>query len=178
MRSSKQGFAIGPILMVIALLAVLGSLLAGGMGAFSTNATVDRIRSEIRGQANLIRAKVQECYMVTMGNSGFGYPTSSNVQVRNLDCPGDPTGQQNLWRGARPASLPPPVPGFSEWMYFNYAKGRCIVATPGSAGSATKDGLTAVSTLFNANEVYLNTAGDWSISIWLTPIASPVKCGT
>jgi len=178
---AQRGIAIGPILFVIAIMAVIASVMAAGMGSFSSNASVDRIRADIRGQANLIRSKIQECYMVTMGAESFGYPTgASGVDVRDAECPGDPTGRKNLWSGARPSSLPPPVPGFNEWVYYNYAGGRCIMATPtagGSTDASTKDGINVVSAMFNANEVHIDTSGDWSLSIWLTPHDSPGKCG-
>ncbi len=176
----QRGIAIGPILMVIALLAVIGGLLASGSGTFSSNASVDRIRTELRGQVNLIRSKIQECYMVTMGNVSFDYPIGSNTLVRNLDCPGDPSGDRNLWTGARETDLPPPVPGFNEWTYYNYASGRCISIAPTSSSppQAVRDGLTILSGLFSANERHLDTAGDWTLSIWLTPLTTTRKCGT
>lgn len=177
---AQRGIAIGPILMVVALLAILGGLFSSGMSSFGGNATIDRIRTDLRGQANLIRSKIQECYMVTMGNQGFGWPIGAGIQVRNLLCPGDPSGTQNLWSGRRPASLPPVVPGFNEWVYHNYAQGRCISATP-TALTATgpmADGLRALAGLFNANEVHLDQAGDWTISIWMTPLVTTRKCGT
>lgn len=179
-RITQRGIAIGPILMVIALLAVLAGLFSSGMGSFGNSATVDRIRTDIRGQANLIRSKIQECYMVTMGNQDFGWPVGTGTLVRNLNCPGDPTGSQNLWSARRPASLPPPVPGFGEWFYHNYAQGRCIGITPvaNTATGGMADGLRAVAGLFNANEVHLNQAGDWTFSVWLTPMTTTRKCGT
>jgi len=178
--TSHAGIAIGPILMVIALLAVIAGVMAAGSGTFSSNASVDRIRTEVRGQANLIRAKIQECYMVTMGNLNFGYPIGSGVLVRNLNCPGDPTGDQNLWTGARETDLPPAVPGFDEWVYYNYASGRCISIKPTSSTPplAIRDGLTILSGLFSVNERHLDTAGDWTLSIWLTPLTTTKKCGT
>lgn len=181
MTNTKQlGIAIGPILMVVALLAVLAGLFSSGMGSFGNSATVDRIRTDIRGQANLIRAKIQECYMVTMGNQGFDWPAGSGVTVRNLTCPGDPAAAQNIWSGRRPASLPPPVPGFGEWFYHNYAQGRCIGIRPtgGVATGGVADGLRIVAGLFNVNEVHLDQAGDWTLSIWLTPLTTTRKCGT
>lgn len=177
----QRGIAIGPILMVVALLAILGGLFSSGLGSFSTNASVDRIRTDIRGQANLIRSKIQECYMITMGAQGFGWPIGSGIDVRNLECPGDPAGQQNIWSGRRPASLPPPVPGFGEWVYHNYAQGRCIAITPipaAATAASTRDGLRIVAALFNGNEVHLDQAGDWTLSIWMTPLVTPVKCGS
>jgi hypothetical protein len=177
---TNSGIAIGPILFVVAILGVLGVMLSSGTGSMSSNTTVDRIKTELRGQANLIRAKMQECYMITMGNSGFGHPAGSNTDVSAVSCPGDPSGQQNLWRGARPASLPPTIPGFGEWKYYNYATGRCIsIATSSSSPSqAVKDGLNTLAALFNTNEKHLNTTGAWVFSVWLTPMATPVQCGS
>lgn len=181
--TSQPGIAIGPILFIVAILAVLAGAMSSGFGSYGVSATEDRIKTEIRGQANLIRAKIQECYMTTMGSLNFDYPsgpTPNGTLVTNLDCPGDPTGQQNIWRGARPTSLPPVPRGFGEWYYYNYNKGRCIIITPTTSGASqagVQSGLTIVKNTFNTNEVYLDGT-DKSLSIWLTPLATPVKCGS
>lgn len=180
---AQRGIAIGPILFIIALLAIIVMAMSSGMGNFGMSTTVDRIKSDVRGQANLIRSKVQECYMTTMGATSFGYPdgpTPSGTKVIDLTCPGDPTGQQNIWTGARPTSLPATPQNFSDWVYFNYNKGRCIRLTPAGAAAtqaAVQEGLTQVAKYFGPKEVYLNSSGDWSLSIWLTPLATPIRCG-
>lgn len=178
-----RGIAIGPILFIIAIMAVLVTALSSGMGDFGNNATVDRIKSDVRGQANLIRAKVQECYMTTMGSTNFGFPDGpapGGTLVKDMACPGDPTGAQNLWSGARPTSLPPTPTGFNDWVYLNYERGRCLLLKPkeDKPSTAMQEGLTATAKFFGAKEVFLAKNADWSLSIWLTPLDIPVRCGS
>lgn len=180
------GIAIGPILFIIALLGVIVAALSAGTGSWGTAATSDRIKADLRGQANLIRAKVQECYMATIGNAGFDYPagpTPNGTAVTAMTCPGDPAGQQNLWSGKRPASPPATPKGFQPWVYYNYVSGsnpvRCIILTPSSApGTDVRNALAATAALFGTSEIYLNTGGDYSFSVWLTPLDTPKVCGT
>lgn len=177
----QRGIAIGPILFVVAILAVLVGALSSGMGSFGGNATIDRIKSDVRGQANLIRAKIQECYMTTMGSSDFGWPpgpTPNGTLLQDIICPGDPSGMQNIWRGARPTSIPVNPVGFKDWVYFNYDHGRCLILVPTDKPSqATKDGMMSVSKYFGERERFLDPS-DYSLSIWLTPLEKPMRCGT
>jgi hypothetical protein len=157
---SNAGFAIGPILFVIALLGLLAMVVSAGTGTFGTAGTTDRVTADVGSQANLIRTKIEECYMQSLSAdpvnvinnstapcagsqttcpaacSGDPYPCSDQTNgtlVKNLTCPGDPlsgTVQPNLWTGPRSSQLPPPTPGFSEWKYFD---GRAT-ANPGVSG--------------------------------------------
>ena len=178
--NSHAGIAIGPILFIVAILAVLVAALSSGTGTFSSAATGDRVKADVKSQANLIRAKVQECYMATIGNATFDYPagpTPSGVLVKNMICPGDPSGQQGLWTGKRPASLPATPRGFNDWVYFNYGAGRCIIITPTAVSTDITNALLAVQKQFGPTETYFNTS-DSSLSIWLTPLDTTKKCGT
>ncbi len=180
--SPQAGIAIGPILFIIAILGVLVAALSANTGSFGSAATSDRIKADVRGQANLIRSKVQECYMATMGNPLFDYPdgpTPNGTLVKNLTCPGDPTGLQNFWSGKRPTALPPNPRGFDDWVYYNYAAGRCILLKPTTApGLDIQNALKATAGLFGPSEVYLNSGGDYSFSVWLTPLDTTKVCGT
>lgn len=177
----NAGIAIGPILFIVAMLSIIVAALSSGLGSFGGNATIDRIKSDVRGQANLFRSKIQECYMITMGNENFGYPagpTPSGVAVKNLQCPGDPAGKQNIWSGARPTAFPVNPQGFNDWIYFNYSDGRCLLLTPsGTASTTMRQGINAVANYFAAREKYIDSS-DYSLSIWLTPLDTPKKCGT
>lgn len=139
--SSSAGIAIGPILFIIALLGILATTMSAGVGNMSTSSTVDRVAADIPSQANLIRTKINECYMQFLSNAidnsgappydGVAaclhdmYPCSDQTNgtaVSDLRCPGDTLvggNQQSLWTGPRPATLPPPTSGFGAWMYFN-----------------------------------------------------------
>src|SRR5882672_6941588 len=152
--NTQAGIAIGPILFVLALLAVIAIAMASSMGGFGSAGTTDRIAADIQSQANLIRAKINECNIMYGTNGNFdGYPssdTSSGTLVSALNCAGDPSGEQNLWSGARSAQLPPPTSGFGNWTYMNTngaglggsaTGGRCIWIIPTAATPLSDTGL-------------------------------------
>ena len=111
---SSSGIAIGPILFVIFVMAIIASAIASTTGAFSANANADKISNELVFQTNLIRNTIANCKMrfelgkgIGVGRkgqlcpnpSGGGYPmflseinptnsdsNSSNVFVKDLMC--------------------------------------------------------------------------------------------
>src|SRR5579859_5398129 len=104
--SSSAGIAIGPILFVIALLAILAAVMAGGGGDFQVAGGADRITADIGAQANLIRNTINECnlqYMLAVSTGSVApsadtYPlsdTSTGTAVSALTC--NPTGGNSLW---------------------------------------------------------------------------------
>lgn len=164
----NAGIAIGVILFVIALLAILAAVIAAGTGSFGTAAVVDRINADITTQANLIRSKIIECNTMYGTNAnGDGYPDSggTNTDVANLNCTGDSAGLQNLWSGARPAELPPPTSGFNDWQYVNSNSsgfggaatgGRCIYTEPSASSAGITSGLAKAATRFRSNTSYVS----------------------
>jgi hypothetical protein len=193
--SPDAGIAIAPILFVIALLAILATVIAAGTGDFSTATVADRVYNDLYSQANLIRAKINECNLkFGTNNNGDGYPpdTGTPTMVCALICQGDPntaeTGndcagnqltQQNLWEGMRPALLPPPTTGFNQWYYTNAGAsggGRCIWAEPSSgANEGMAAGLAKAANRFSSQEVVYNSSGTTHrIVIWITvPTGTP-----
>jgi hypothetical protein len=187
----EAGLAIGVILFVIALLAVIAVAMSAS-GTF-TNSTItpDRIMADIKSQAQLIRSKILECYSYgyERGDLADKYPTSTGAGtlVEDLQCPSYTTGQENLWTGQSAAMLPPPTAGFDKWYYVNAAStggGRCIRIQP-NAGNASsigvKNGLGQVATAFTANElVYDSGSASQRFIIWITrPTGTPsTDCGS
>ena len=88
------GIAIAPILFVIALLALLATVIAAGTGDFSTATSADRTYNDINSQANLVRTKINECNLkYGTNNNGDGYPAADPINgtpVCALACLGDP----------------------------------------------------------------------------------------
>jgi type II secretory pathway pseudopilin PulG len=188
------GFAIGPILFVLALLGILAAVIAAGSGDFSTASVADRVYNDIYSQANLIRTKINECNLKWgTNNNGDGYPASdpagtlvcalacigdpSAAQGGN-DCAGNPMTQQNLWNGMRPALLPPPTSGFNQWNYVNAGSsgGRCIWTQPSATASqGVIAGLTKAASKFSSQEVTYDSAGNsQNFVIWITvPTGAP-----
>ena len=155
--SWQSGIALGPILFILAILALIGVVLSAGSGGFSVAGVADRVTADIVAQANLIRAKINECNLMYGTNSNYdGYPQDSTagspgILVSAVACAGDPAGLQNLWGGNRATSLPPPTPGFNNWYYVNTnatglggtaTGGRCIYIQPTAASGGIAAGLT------------------------------------
>jgi hypothetical protein len=153
--SPQAGIALGPILFMLALLGVIAAVMsASGGGGFNVAGTADRVNADVSNQANLIRSKINECYMQYVTNgvnnsaapcAGDAYPCSDQTNgslVSSLTCPGDPLisgAQQSIWTGLRVTLLPQPSTGFTPWFYMNAgdAGGRCIWTSPGSSTATT-----------------------------------------
>ncbi len=169
--SSTSGIAIGPILFVIALLGILATVATSNMGSFGTVSMADRIAADVGSQANLIRSKINECYMQYLANgvnnsaapcAGDAYPCSDQTTgtlVTALTCPGDPLdgggNQPNIWTGPRTSNLAPPTAGFAPWYYMNAGAsgGRCFwtSSTVGKPAGVVA-GLSKVATKFSSQE--------------------------
>ncbi|MDX2027871.1 MAG: hypothetical protein SFW62_04490 [Alphaproteobacteria bacterium] len=191
--SSESGIAIGPILFVIALLAILAVAVSSGIGDFGTVGVSDRVTADIISQANLVRAKINECNIKYGTNANYdGYPSSDTddgTLVSALECQGDPVGLKGLWTGQRAANLPPPTSGFSPWYYINTNGsglggtadgGRCIWTQPTISNPKENPGLVAGlkkaagkfsnGTTYSANnEVIYDPASDsQKFVLWIT----------
>ena len=59
--SAESGIVIGPILFVLALLAILAVVMSSNMGNYGSASITDRVGADIVSQANLIRTKIYEC---------------------------------------------------------------------------------------------------------------------
>lgn len=171
--SHNAGIAIGPILFVIAIMAVLAMAMSSSIGSFGTAGVSDRVTDDVFTQAQLIRSKINECELQYQVNgvdnsaapcAGDRYPCSDQTTgtvVSALTCPGDPldgsNNQRNIWTGLRATQLPPPTKGFPDWYYMNGGSsgGRCIWTAPTSGNSSTGvvDGLKRVAAKFTSDEV-------------------------
>jgi hypothetical protein len=182
------GIAIGPILFVIALLGIIGTVIAAGTGGFGMASVTDRVYNDMYSQANLIRTKINECNIrYGTNNNGDGFPasdTNNGTPVCALDCEGDPSTsvagndcsgngmtEQNLWYGIRPTILPQPTTGMSQWYYMNAGAsgGRCIWAAPSSPSAGITQGLTQTAAKFTSQEVIFNPSGTTQrFVLWIT----------
>ena len=193
MTKPEPGIAIAPILMVIALLAVIVAALSAGSNSFGGAAiTQDRTVAELRGQIDLIRTKVDECVMLTRQPAApqFLYPgydaLNTPVAVKSLNCPRDPAGRQNLWVGARPASYPPVTKGFTPWTYVNHGDtdfvspgGICIRTQPVDAAHADdaviRSSLKLVMKNFSSAEYTFDEATQ-ALIIWIKRPLTGTAC--
>lgn len=65
MDSAQRGIAIGPILMIIALLAVIMGAFSMGSSDFGGAMRADQASATLRSQVDQIRSKIQECVFIT-----------------------------------------------------------------------------------------------------------------
>ncbi len=164
---SDAGIAIGVLLFALAIIAAVTIALTGGNMMGNSTATIDRINAEVRSQADLIKAKIIQCYndgldakKVDCQNNTFVagtgwtragcspidttafYPTSTGTgtAMASVTCPSF-TASSNLWTGQQPTMLPPPSNGLAGWYYVNAGDsgGRCIRIQPvaGTVNDAT-----------------------------------------
>lgn len=174
--TADAGIAIGPILFVLALLAIIAAVMATDSSSMGGAAREDTITAQLGSQASLIRSKFAECNMI---RGGWPAGDSSGTLVSAVTCPGDPVGQDNLWTGARNTQLAPPPQGFNGWTYYDYAAtggGRCVKIAPVSGSDpATRNGIRRAAAKFTTQEADYNPAGAaQSLVIWITnPGGSP-----
>jgi hypothetical protein len=189
----SAGIAIGPILFVLALLAILAAVMAAGNGDFQVAGGSDRITADIVAQTNLIRNTINECnlqYTLQVSSGSINpinsdppgpYPssdTSNGTAVSALVC--NPTTGASLWGYIL---LPPPTLGFNPWTYINEGTsgGRCIWTTPSTSNPSgniqVTSGLTLAASKFNSSTAYSATteviydpsSASQKFVVWITP---------
>ncbi len=162
------GIAIGPILFVIALLGVLAAFFANDMGSMGSASREDSITTLLSTQANMIRSKFSECQLIR-GSYPAGDGTGTLVSA--VTCPGDPSGQDNLWTGIRPIQLPPPPQNFNQWTYYDYTGtggGSCVKIAPATVSDAVRNGVRRAAAKFTSQEAdYDSNGGAQSFVIWI-----------
>jgi hypothetical protein len=158
--SSDAGIAIGPILFVLAILALIAAVMVSGNGDFQVAGGEDRITNDIVAQANLIRSTINQCNMQytinvstqSVGPVGTGdyyprpYPTASTpTAVSALVCnplQGSSATSPVIWNDPILGNklLPPPTQGFNAWQYVDAWSpvaasdgGRCFYIVPSVA---------------------------------------------
>lgn len=180
----ESGVAVGVILFVIAILAVVAIAFSAGGNFIGSTLNIDRVSKEVRAQGDLIRAKINECYknINAIDHSGgdyyptSNYPTStgSGTLVESLTCPTYGSGMDNLWTGQSPATLPNPPTGFEKWVYVNAGDsgGRCIRIQPLSGfvnDPSVKQGLVEAAGAFSGLELTFDpNSSSQRFILWLT----------
>lgn len=185
----SAGIAIGPILFLLAILGVIASVMAssGGGGGFGAASVSDRVTADIVSQANMIRAKVNECQLQYLTNGqtyasapceNDAYPCSDQTNgtlVSALTCPNDPLisgAEQSLWTGLRPSQLPQPTAGFKPWRYMNGGDsgGRCFwTSLSGSKTGTLISGLKRAAQKFTSAELaYDDTTNSQKFVVFIT----------
>jgi hypothetical protein len=140
--SRSSGIAVGIVLFVLAIIAAVATAFSAAGNFTGSTINIDRIKNEVRGQANLIYTKINECYLNVKdvnhsGGSDYStanYPASvgNGTLVENLDCPTYGASTQNIWTGQSQTPYPPAPDGLGPWYYVNAGDvgGRCIRIQP------------------------------------------------
>ncbi len=169
----SAGIAIGPILFVLAILALLAAVMASGGNDFQVAGGADRISNDIVAQANLIRSTINQCNMqytisistqsIEPAANGDYYPSPSGATlVANLVCNplwGSSATTPTLWNDTVLGNklLPPPTTNFYPWKYiddFANGGGRCFWTAPSTTNplnsSTVTSGLARAASKFNS----------------------------
>jgi hypothetical protein len=111
------------VLFSLALL----SLTIAAVSRNSINADAGRRQAEVSDalvqQVEVIRSKILACGLTyPAGNNGLGYRLAfpavpSSALVADLQCPGAPTGQKELWAGQDGIYAPQVPMGLSAWQF-------------------------------------------------------------
>ncbi len=71
----ESGIALGPILFVLAILAILAGVISAGSGGFSVAGVSDRVVADTVTQANLVRSVINQCNLVYSSNQSTLNPS-------------------------------------------------------------------------------------------------------
>lgn len=181
--ASDAGIAIGVILFIVAILGVVTVAMSSGSSTVGSTISTDRVRTDIKSQANLIRSKILECnqYSFDRGELADKYPSStgtgtlvSALHCLAFDSTGSTSANTPLWTGAHPATLPPPPTGMDSWYYKNAGAsgGRCIriqPLAPSVNDQGIKNGLSQAFSAFSSQEaVYDSNSSSQRFILWIT----------
>ena len=155
-KKSSLGFAIGPVLAVIAMIAIAGGSVLKMTSKTARGERIFQNQAEVMNQSRYIGNRLRQCVILyPAGNNGTGfnvkYPGATvAMAVSSLTCPGQPN-PNNLWTGKGGTFPPRPIAGFSNWTYQNDASGVRIMLSSGGI----QDNMTVlqnVASKFSATE--------------------------
>ena len=141
----ETGSALVYILIAIALLAALTASFMQPASQQTTSQNIVKTAADLKSQADLIRAAIQECVLIYPGgdqstpsvvlqnnpypiNPSSTYFTSpaGSDDVQNIRCPGNPgdtTDHSAIFGAMTGKSLPAPPALFEDWVYYSGANG-------------------------------------------------------
>ena len=200
----QSGSVLFYIFLAVGLLAALTFAFVGGNRDSATGQHGYRISEDLAVQINMIKSSVLECTLkypqgggdlntdgsiTTADNPNNPYPVNpsfasnphgaaGNDNVRNLTCTGAAVGggDQSMFSGANNKGryLPPPVSGFTEWLYINDAAGVRI-RTTGPNEAAVIQALARLDAKFDACQADINYGGCGStcFTAWILRASCP-----
>jgi hypothetical protein len=201
-RRGQRGSVLFYIFIAIGLLAALTLTFVNSGKEGITTQAAQRMTENLYVQANGIKSSILECvYTYPNGggdldgdgdidsddNSNIPYPldptdannpdgAAANDQVRNMQCPGAPSGSYAIYDGVGTTGkfLPPQVNGFSEWIYQNNANG-IYIQTTGAADQAVTAALDRLEARFDTCEADLDygSCGATCLTIFILRATCP-----
>lgn len=147
-RTNQKGNALLYVLIAIALLAALTVSLMDTSGQQVSSQKTNDLAATLKSQISLIQMAIQECALAypegdpgyTAGFSKMPYPLHSDdpyltspaatSYTKDIRCPGNPGNSNNharIFGGNSGKTFPPPIPGFYDWLYYNFPTGIFIM---------------------------------------------------
>lgn len=167
--SNDKGIALGYVYGLIALLAILGVMLAQDSGVKQTAISQKRMTDGLVAQANLIRNALFLCKIGYPAGGATGGTDNSlpadTATLATATCPGSPSGAL-VFGGVSDVMYPPPIPGFDDWSLTNDGTGVSIAITQTTAGE-THSGV--------AMQSAVKQLGSWQASISGSTLTYQIK---
>lgn len=134
----QKGVALGYLLGLVALLAVLGAVIAQDSDIKQDAIKQKRATDALVAQALIIRNGLFLCQVSYPAGGASGgtdnrFPAST-ADIRNAECPGTPG--VTVFSGVSDVSYPKRIDGFSEWALTNDGTGVSITATMDNASDS------------------------------------------
>jgi hypothetical protein len=201
----QSGSVIFYIFLAIGLLAMLTFSVIDSSRTNSTAQQGYRIAEDLYSQASNIQSAILECvYTYPDGggdldsdgdidsddNDNIPYPLepndannpatngTSDNEVRYIQCPGAPSGEEFIYDGVgtKGRFLPPPKWGFGEWDYYNDSDGVRIEIVGEDDDRASVRGVNAVAGRYEACQADVTengACGPLCLTIWLVRATCP-----
>ncbi len=141
-RQRSGGFMAATVLFAIALLVLLGAVVATTSRNTAKAKQFQEIKDQMVAQRDLIANMLLLCRTIyPNGNNGSGnagllqFPaTPADGLVSSITCPGAPTAA-SIWSGDSRGLAPRPLFGYQAWTYVNNGTNVRIATTLITAGS-------------------------------------------
>lgn len=141
---NQKGIALGYVYGLVALLAILGALLAQNDSVKQSAVAQKRIADSLVSQALIIRNALFLCQVSYPSGGATGgtdnrFPAST-TDLRSSVCPGN--SSLNVFSGVSDVMYPKKIDGFTNWSLTNDATGVSITT---SLESTNRDGTQGIS---------------------------------
>lgn len=165
---SQAGFIAGYAIAGITLISIVGFGMTHMTRSSATKAYIFNTSKKLQAQISTIHGALTTCaLMYPSGDNGTAFhkafPAGTGVPVLDLNCPGSPHTNKNLWTG-RNGQVPPLIPtGMTAWTYTNDATGIFITTTTNGDADIAK----AISSVTNKYVATQISFSDSVLKYWI-----------